>query len=277
MLDDQQTQEAERPRNGLLKAERQDRVATEVWRRGTASVAELASLLGVSEITIRRDLDELGRAGRLQRVRGGARRLMPREPEPPAVQRQVVQAAEKHAIGATAATLVNDGDVIGIESGSTTLELARALAARTWRRLQVVTNSLTVVDALLRTPGVRLVLVGGSVNLDEMGTFGALTEDMLRRINIDKLFLACRGIDPRAGLTNDTQAEATLSTERALVCAARQVIVLADHTKFGQVFLIQSVPIGKVDTVVTDSSAPEGLVQELQGQDVQVIVAPLTP
>lgn len=259
----------------MLKPERQEEIVRQVRRRGTVSVAELAACLGVTEITIRRDLGELGRSGKLERIHGGARRLLPREPEPPVIQRQAAQAEEKRAIGLAAVELVREGEVIGIESGSTSLELARAIATRPWQGLHVVTNSFTVVSELVRVPGVRLVFVGGSVDAGEMGTFGSMAEDALRRINIDRVFMTCRGIDPEAGLSNSTQAEATFAAERALVRASRQVIVLADHTKLGRVFPLQSVPIDVVHTVVTDSLAATDLVQALRECGVQVIVAAL--
>ena len=259
----------------MLKTERQDAIVAEVWRRGTVSVADLAARLGVSEITIRRDIDELGALGRLQRIRGGARRLMPRDPEPPAVQRQAECAEEKRAIGLAALGLVHDGDVIAIESGSTTLELARAIAGRAWRLLQVVTNSFTVLNELLRVPGVQVVFAGGAVNADEMGTYGALAEETLKRLNIDRLFLSCRAIDPRTGLSNDLQAGRMVGVERAFVAASRQVIVLADHTKFGRVFLMQIVPATDIDIVVTDDLTSPDVLEELSRQDTQVVVAPV--
>ncbi|MGQ9684340.1 MAG: DeoR/GlpR family DNA-binding transcription regulator [Anaerolineae bacterium] len=259
--------------SSALKSDRQDAIVAEVLRRGTATVAELAAHLGVSAITVRRDLEELDAAGRLQRVHGGARRQMPREPEPPVVQRQAQQAREKQAIARLAAGLVRDGEVIGIESGSTTFELARVLATRPWRGLQLVTNSFTVANALILTPGVHLVFVGGNVHADEMGTFGDLATEALKRLHIGKLFITCRALDPQAGLTNDVHAEKVVSTERALVAAARQRIVLADHTKLGQTFLMQIVPIEDVDTVVTDDLAPPEILEELRRRDIEVVVA----
>jgi DeoR/GlpR family transcriptional regulator of sugar metabolism len=259
----------------MLKSERQSGIIQEVTRQGTISVAELAARLGVSEITIRRDLDELGRLGHLQRIRGGARRQVPRVPEPPVVQRQLAQAREKRAIGLAAVELIRDGDVVALDASSTVLELACVIVTRSWRNLQVVTNSLIIAHELAGASGVRVVLIGGSINYDEMAAFGTMVEEMLKRINIDKLFLGCRGIDPRVGLSNDLQAEVLIGTERALVAASRQVIVLADHTKFGQVFLLQSVPVTDIDAIVTDSLTPEELLQEFRRQDTRVIVAPL--
>jgi DeoR/GlpR family transcriptional regulator of sugar metabolism len=189
------------------------------------------------------------------------------------VQRQALQAAEKQAIGLAAADLVQDKDVIGIESGSTTLEVARALAVRPWQNLQVVTNSFTVANELMHISGVELMFVGGSVHTDELGTFGCLAEDVLERLSIDKLFITCRGLHPRLGISNDRAAEGTFGAERAFVASSRQLIVLADHTKLGQSFLIQVVPIGDINVVVTDSLASEELLEELRHEGVQVIVA----
>lgn len=260
----------------MLGYERRERIRQLIATRHGASVAELSQLLQVSPSTIRRDLERLEQEGLLERRHGGA--VAPGNThlpaEAPILQRTGQQAAEKRAIGLAAVELVREGDVIGIESGSTSLELARAIALRSWQGLDVVTNSFPVVNELVRVPGVRLVFVGGSVNPDEMGTFGSMAEDALRRINIDKLFMTCRGIDPRAGLSNDSQAEATFAAERALVRASQQVIVLADHTKLGRVFPLQSVPIDVVHTVVTDGLAPTEVIQALRSKGVQVIVAP---
>lgn len=258
----------------MLKSERQDAILKEVLRRGAASVVDLATWMDVSEITIRRDLDELSKAGQLQRIRGGARRPKPWGPEPPVVQRQLAQVAEKQAIGLAAVELICDEDVIALESGSTVMELARAIARRAWEGLQVVTNSFNILNEIMRTPGVRLIFVGGFVNPDEMGTFGTLAEDMLRRLNINKFFVGCRGIDPKMGLSHDVEAEMEIATVRAFVAASNQVIVLADHTKFGHAFPLQMLSITGVDVIVTDSLTSQNMLRELR-QHTQVIVAPL--
>lgn len=261
----------------MVKSLRQEAIVDEVMRRGLVSVTALAERLRVSEVTIRRDLDELDRAGRVQRVRSGAQRPVSRQPEPSAIQRQLVQPDEKRAIGLVGASLVNDGDVIGLHLGTTVLELARALAARPaappWHHLQVITNGLGILDALVHVPGVEILLVGGVVHRDEMGTLGLITQETMARLHIDKLFIGCRGFDSRIGTTHDLDVESAVGTERAFVAAARQVIVLADHTKFGQVYPLQSIPIAEVDTVITDDLTPEPVLAELAEQDIKVIVA----
>jgi len=258
----------------MLKSERQDKIAQEVLRRGAVSVSDLAAELGVSEITVRRDLDELSDVGRLQRVRGGARQPSPRGPELPVVHRESTQKAEKRAIALAAIQLIIDGDVIALESGSTTLELARVIAVQMWQHLQVITNSFSILNELMRVPGIQLVFVGGFVNPNELGTFGTLAEDMLKRMNIQKMFLGCRGLDPKTGLSSDIQAEMEIATVRAFVAASNWVVVLADHTKFGRAFSLQMLPITEVDLIVTDDIAPKGVLKDLY-QDKRVIVASL--
>jgi DeoR family fructose operon transcriptional repressor len=263
--------------NNKLKSQRQDSILNEVLRRGTVSIGDLASFLEVSEITVRRDLDELHANGYLERVRGGARPLSVREPEPPVVQRAEQQTAEKQAIGQAAIDLVADGDVIVIESGSTTLEFARAIARRTWSNLQVATNGFLVVEILMRVPGVQLVYIGGYFKVEEMCTFGVLAEDMLGRMHFNKLFIGCRGIDPEGGITTDLQSETEVLTVRAMAAAADRVIVLADHTKFGRIFLLRALPVSKIDIVITGSLTPENIIGKLRKQDTQVIVTAAEP
>ena len=262
-------------RNDIGKNNRDDQIIEQLIQHGRLTVAEIAAHVGVSEITVRRDLDRLAELGCLVRVHGGARYVAPQEPEPPILQRQAIEAEAKRTISLAAAALVKDGDVIGIQSGSTTNEFARALAMRAWRRLEVVTNSFNVAMELMRTPGVHLVFVGGSVSPGEMGAFGVFAEDMLKGIALDKLFITCRAVHPRSGLTNALQAEYTVGTDRAMVTATKEVIVLADHTKLGQVFMIETVPIVKVDVLVTDSLAAPDMLEEFRRGDMRVIVAPL--
>jgi DeoR family transcriptional regulator, fructose operon transcriptional repressor len=169
---------------------------------------------------------------------------------------------------------VADGDVIVIESGSTTLEFTRAIARRTWTNLQVATNGLLNAEILMRVPGVQLVCIGGYFKADEMCTFGVLAEDMLGRMHFNKLFIGCRGIDPEGGITTDLQSETEVFTVRAMVGAADQVIILADHTKFGRIYLLRALTIAKVDTVITDFLTPESVLEKLRKQDTQVIVVP---
>lgn len=259
--------------SNLLKSERHDQILSELQRLKVAAIPELAGRLNVSEITVRRDLDELARAGMLERVRGGARARSPRGPESPVIQRNLLQVDEKQSIGQAAMDLIADGDVIAVESGSTVFQLVRYIARRGWQQLQVVTNSFPIAEELMHAPGVQLVFVGGLVQSGELATFGVLAQDMLKNMRVNKLFIGCRGIDPHIGLMNDLQAQLEVETVRAMAACAEQVIVLADHTKFGQHFLLRTLPISVVDAIVTDGQVPEPALEALHQQDIQVIVA----
>lgn len=258
----------------MLKQQRQDEILQQVLNRGLVSVTEMAAAFDASEITVRRDLDELDKAGYLKRIHGGAQRLTPRDPEPPMSNRQLAQVGEKQAIGEAAVQLVSDGDAIALESGSTTTELAHAIAKRTWHDLQIVTNSFQVAAALMRAPSIRLVFIGGIVNSNELGTFGVLSEEMLKHMSIKKLFIGCRGIDAATGLTNDVQAAMEIATVRAFAAASSKVFVLADHTKFDRSFLVQVLPTSDVDVIVTDSLTPENELEKFQKVVKRIIVAP---
>jgi len=256
----------------MLKSERQDEILHNVQRLKVAAIPELAERLNVSEITVRRDLDELARAGLLERVRGGARERSQRGPEPPVIHRQISQVVEKQAIGMAALDLIADGDVIAVESGSTVFQLVKCISNRSWKQLQVVTNSFPIVNELIQVHGVQLVFIGGFVSPDELGTFGVLAQDMLKNLRVNKLFIGCRGIDPKIGLMSDLQAQLEVETVRAMASSAEQVIVLADHTKFGQHFMLRTLPISSVDAIVADNQVPKSILDQLRQQDIQLVI-----
>ena len=260
-----------------LKSERQEIIAKEVVYRGSVTVAEIAKQLSVSEITIRRDLDELAKSGVVNRVRGGARHRSPKGPELPVVQREISQLEEKTAIGQATISLIDDGDVIAILSGSTPVELVRSITRRTWENLLVITNGIMMVQELLHNPGVQIVVVGGAINQEEMGIFGVMAVDMVKHIRINKLFSGCRGIDPVIGTSNDMNAEAEVALVQAFAMNSDQVIVMADHTKLGNRFLLTTLRIEDIDVLVTDNKAPIAMLERFRDEDVKVVIAPLSP
>jgi DeoR family fructose operon transcriptional repressor len=257
----------------MLKAERHQQILAAVVANGTLAVSDLARQFGVSELTIRRDLDELYKSGQVERIRGGVRSSAPEEAEPPVVNRQRENVAEKRAITRAALDLIADGEVIGLQMGTTTLELARALARRSWDDLQVVTNGIPIVNELLRVPGIRLTCIGGVIDSDELACNGILAEQLLTSVNLNRLFVGCRGIDPEHGITNTVQAEREFGTVQAFVRAAREVIVLADHSKFNRIFFMQVLPITAIDRIITDALTPADTLAQLAGQGIAVDIA----
>jgi DeoR/GlpR family transcriptional regulator of sugar metabolism len=256
----------------MLKAERQQQILAAVGAGRTLTVSDLARQFGVSEITIRRDLDELYESGQVERIRGGVRSPVPEEPEPPVVNRQRENVAEKRAIARAALDLISDGDVIGLQMGTTTLELARALARSSWSDLQVVTNGIPIVNELLRVPGIRLTCIGGVIDSGELACNGVLAEQLLANLNLNRLFIGCRGIDPEQGITNTVQAELEIGTVQAFVRAAREVIVLADHSKFDRIFFMQVLPITVIHRIITDALTPADTLTLLAGKGIEIDV-----
>jgi DeoR family fructose operon transcriptional repressor len=263
--------------NTMLKTQRHEVILREIQSRGQLSMRELSTILTTTEITVRRDLDELDQAGQIKRIRGGAQRLTPCSPEPPVVLRQLLQSREKKAIGLKALDLVAEGEVIAIEAGSTTLELARAIAQKSWQNLQVATNSFLIHEALIHAEGVSTIFLGGVVNRDERGTFGMLAEEVLRHLRFNKLFVGCRGIDADGGITYGIEAQTEAATIRAMAAATNQTFILADHTKLGQIYLIRLLPASAIAGLVVDDQAPAGQLAQLREKGVQVLPAPVAP
>jgi DeoR/GlpR family transcriptional regulator of sugar metabolism len=261
----------------VLVAERRSRILAEVRRRGAAAVSDLAETLGVSEMTIRRDLDSLAADGIVDKVRGGAR--TPRsgdriEPDFTAQSRR--QSVEKEAIARRAAALIEPGMSVGLSGGSTTWALAREL--RAVADLTIVTNSIPVADVFARPdradePYTQTVVLTGGVRTPSDALVGPVAVRSLEQLHCDIVFLGVRGMDLTAGLTTSNLLEA--ETNRALVAAGGRAVVLADHTKWGAVGLTTIVDLTDVELVVTDEGLAPEAQESLRAHVADVWIAPL--
>ena len=231
-------------------------------------VAALAVDLGCSEMTVRRDLEALERDGVLRRVHGGATRARGTAEEAPYAMRAFSHAEEKARIGSACAELLDDGETVVIDGGTTALELARAL---TGRRLTVMPLALRPVFELHDSPEVRLLLPGGEVRPGELSLIGGLSRRSFSELRFDTFILSPCGIDPEAGVTAHLMEEAEI--KRAALEASRRVIAVADSTKLGVVAFDQVCDIQRVDILVTDSEAAPRLVEQLVGLGVDVRMA----
>lgn len=238
----------------MLGAERRSQILSEVRRHGAASVADLAFAVGVSDMTVRRDIEQLAAEGLVDRIRGGAR--TPRLPDQaelgfPNQARRLL--AEKRAIARRATALVEPGMSIGLSGGTTTWALAQEL--RTIPKLTIVTNSLPVADVFARPdradePYTQTVVLTGGVRTPSDALVGPVAVRAIENLHCDVVFLGVRGIDVQAGLTTSNLLEA--ETNRAFVGAGRRSVVLADHTKWGAVGLTTIVDLREVDQLVID-------------------------
>ena len=226
---------------------RRDRLRDLIQNRGFAALGDLAESLEVSESTIRRDLEQLEQSGVARRTHGGVFWTGESDTMQIFRTRRDDQWPSKRAIGETAAQLVEDHDTILLDGGSTTYELARRLVDRP---LQVVTNSLPVAHLLSSSDSIDLVMIGGCVRGRTAVAIGPLADTMLKNINVRKAFLSVAGVTERGYFNSDMML---VESEKAMLAAADESIVVADSSKFGRVSLSRLCGLQDVNAVVTDS------------------------
>jgi len=248
--------------------DRQIQILQLLERQQRISVAELCATFEVSKATARRDLESLASQGKIQRVHGGAIVLTQAPPEQPILQRQDEQADEKIRIGQAAAALVQVGETVFLGSGTTVLEAARSLRGR--RGLTVLTNSLPVVNALAGADGVAVICLGGMLRDSELSFIGHITEQALAEVRADKVIIGTRAISLEYDLTNDYLPETM--TDRAILKAGKEIIVLADHTKFGRAATVMLAPLESIHTIVTDKGTPQDFIEAVQQRGLSVLV-----
>lgn len=215
------------------------------------SVAELADQHGVSEMTIRRDLDELAQHGVVRRIRGGALSLLLRGEEPPfgAREREAVDA--KRRIAAEVAALLADGEAVLLDAGTTALEVARVIGER---RLTVLPLSMQSAQELTTAARIRMVLPGGEVRPGELNFTGPLTESAISALRFDTAVITCCGLSAEHGLTAHDLPEVAI--KQAAIASARRVIVACDSGKFLRTAFGAVCPLTRLDVVVTDAGIP---------------------
>jgi DeoR/GlpR family transcriptional regulator of sugar metabolism len=259
----------------LTIPERQNQILRLLTRQPRITVAGICDMFAISEATARRDLETLDRQGKLQRVHGGAISIHQAPPEPPMIQRQGEQADEKNRIGYAAANLVKDGDTIFLGSGTTVLEVAHHLwdNRSQWkpRGLTVITNSLPVINALAGAAEITLVGLGGLLRQTELSFIGHVTEQAIAEVRADKVILGVHALSLEQGLTNDYLPETM--TDRAILQAGRQVVLVVDHTKIGQVSTALLAPIDCVNVIITDQQTPKEFIAAVETRGIQVIIA----
>jgi len=249
----------------MLPAERRRLILDAVVNGHSAGVVELASRFAVSEMTVRRDLAQLAREGKLTRVRGGAMRV---QDEPPFTQIAVERLPEKERIGRAAAALVADGQTVMVDVGTTTLQLARHLHGR---RVTVITSNLAVVDELLPDPAIELVVLGGIVRRNYRSLVGMLAEDALRQLAADVAFLGASGIREDLAVMDSTIVEVPI--KRAMMAAAERTVLLVDAAKFGMRGSVRVCGPDRLDAVVTDAPAAHPGVDALVQAGVELVHA----
>ncbi len=251
----------------MLIEERRQHVLACIQRDGRAIVGELSDQLGISRITIRKDLEYLQSKGLIHRTHGGALAVQASTLFDPSLpDKEKVHSKEKERIAAAAVKLVQEGSCIILDSGTTTTAIARAL--RTFSRLTVITNAVNIA-AELSSSDFEVILTGGTLRKNSFSLVGPLAEEVLREIHADILFLGVDGFDPEVGVTTPNVPESRVN--RTMVSSAETVVVVCDSTKFGRHSLALIVPSQKIHTVITDTDLPAVYREQMQKLGIKVI------
>lgn len=252
----------------MFQIERQLKIVEYVNKKKKANVSELGKYFKVSNVTVRKDLEELSQKGLIMKTRGGAVSVYNSfSEEIPFNKKYLMNTNEKKRIGAKSAELVDDGDVIILDAGSTTLEVAKQILTK---KVTVITNDLKIALELCRSGTITLIVAGGIADKSVYTMTGSETEAFLSRIHVNKTFLGADAIDIAYGITNRTLPEVAI--KKAMIKAADEVIVVTDHTKTDKKVFAFLCTMNEIDTLITDS-IDDSAKKQLEEIGVRVIIA----
>ncbi len=251
-----------------ILSERWENIIRLVEERDGASVSQIGAALGVSDATVRRDLNRLVQRGLLLRTHGGATPSQHVPVGPPIAESRKRNPAAKELIGREAAKLIHDGDTIFLDGGSTTHQVACHLSAT---GISVVTNSFDAVQPLLGKEDTSVVFLGGELDRISGATQGATTQAQVMGISAEKAILGADALSPETGLCSPLSL--TAQTKSAMVGCARELIVVADHSKLGRSALYRVAPASALSILVTDAQADVESVKRFREAGVEVIIA----
>jgi len=257
----------------MIVVQRRHKIKEKLFQQRSVKVSELVKEFNVSEETIRRDLNQLEREGLIQKNYGGAILIEDIESVaiPPVQQRKTQAFEEKDAIGRRAAELLKGGEIVILDAGSTTWCMARHL--KSTPGLTVVTNGINVAEECSHNEEASIFLLGGKLIKKSMSVVGPQAEAELRKYNAHYVFLGTSGVSLRKGFTSSDIYEAEM--KRAMIGAGQKAVILADHTKFQRQALISFSGFRDVDIVITSDLVDPAILEELEGQGVEVVVCPM--
>ena len=251
----------------ILTIERRLKILELVNLNGKVSVNELSKRFDVSEVTIRNDLSHLEKKGFLIKSRGGGLKSQRVGIDRQLDEKAKINSKEKQAIGKKAAEIIKDGDTIIIDSGSTTIEVAKNLEYI--KDLTVITNALTIASQLIRDE-VKVILLGGVLRNTSLSLIGPIAENSIKNFYCDKCFIGVDGIDSQYGIFTPNPEEAQLN--KLMIESSKEVVVVTDSSKFNRKSFAFISPINKVNIVITDSKIPEEELKNLHNMGIKVIL-----
>ena len=261
---------AQRPPHRLLVEERRRRILDLVRTRERLTVGELVKHFGVSPVTVRGDLDALAANGEIVRSHGGAIKVRDAFPDLPLNVKETLHHAEKVRIGHAAAQLIREDEIVILDSGTTTAEIARQVKFLKLKSLTVVTNALNVGLELANLPHVRIVMVGGLLRHTSSSTVGPHAELTLRGLNADRLFLGVDALDPEIGVSTPDLLEAQVN--RLMIKVSREVTAVADSSKFLRRSLSIITEMSAIHRVITDDKADPRIVEQFRARNIEVLL-----
>jgi DeoR family transcriptional regulator of aga operon len=254
----------------LLVEERHRKILDLVEKQKRVTVDELVRRFGVSAVTVRADLNALSRSGAVLRSHGGAVKRVGAHQDVPLNVKETLRHGEKVRIGHAAAQMIRENETVMLDSGTTTAEIARHIKFLKLKSLTVITNALNIAMELANLPHIRLIMIGGILRQMSYSLAGPHAEHTLKGLYADRLFLGVDGLDPEIGLFTPDVLEAQLNA--VMIRVSREVVVVADSTKFGRRNLSVIAPIDTVHKVITDDKVPPEMVAALKARGVEVVI-----
>lgn len=253
----------------LFAHERRNRILEILQKKQRATVKELSETLGVSEATLRTDLNVLEKEGHLIRTHGGAMIDDHIPSENSFIERERKNRDEKLFIGRKATELIEDNQCILLDASSTALELAKSLKQSSLR-LTVVTNGISSALELKENPSITVILLGGTLRINSVAVEGPLGSQILNQINVDTMFTSASGFTVQEGLTDFNVYEVEL--KKIMVRSSNKVVALLDHTKIGKSSIACFAKINEIDVIITDKKTPREKIDEIEKENIKVFI-----
>ena len=254
----------------MLGEERREYILNQVKRTGSINAIDIAKTLDVSETTVRRDLNRLARKKLVRRTYGGALAVIPVGSEMKFDIQKEKYIEEKKKIALVASRLIEDGDVILLEAGTTGLQTAANISHI--KNLTIITNSCDIASMLIKTnPGFNIILSGGLLKTDTRTLVGPFADHTFKNINVDKAFIGITGIDTEKGITATDHIEA--QTKKTIIESAKSIIALCDSSKFGHISVNFVSEITKINILITDSEGDKKFISDLSDRGIRVMIS----
>lgn len=253
--------------------ERKQAILERLAKENRVYVSSLSQEFEVSEVTIRKDLQELEERGELHRVHGGATTLGSGKVsvEPTLDELTLIHVDEKRAIARAAYQFIRDGDALLLDASTTARELAYLLRNGKFQELTVITTALLVAEELASCENIQVIQIGGVIRRSLLTAMGPMATAALKGLHADKAFIGVNGVDPQVGLTTQNMLECEI--KRHMIESSTQSFVLADSSKMSGIALGVIAPLNRVDYIITDNKAPENIIRGIEETGVDVIVA----